>query len=152
MPKYKVGAIYKLKKPFSDREDGSEAKRRYFLYLGNTSDFSSTTLFVYVATSTMQLAHFEHGGKNSASNFMLFKAGCYGFTDNCVICFDEIKTYMTEERFSSYEPEEKGQLDKEMLKTVYSKILESNKVSKAVKTDIHNCFNKIGVFGLKMPK
>ena len=150
-PKYKVGAIYKLKRSFSDRKDGKDAKKRYFLYLGNTSELWASSLYVYVATSTTQIAQFETGGEKASASFLKFNAGSYGFTADCVICFDEIKTYMTEECFDKYEPEEIGQLDAKMLKKVYSKILESNRVSKAVKIDIHSCFNRISITGLKMP-
>lgn len=151
MPKYKVGAVYKFKKTFTDRVDDLEAKERYFLYLGNTSEFIYSPITVYVVTSTTQLQQYETGGEKEKSNYLRFSQGTYGFTKDCIICFDEIKTYMTEPIFESYEPEECGVIeDKELLKRIYEKILQSNRISKIIKRDIHNCFNT-KVTGLKMP-
>lgn len=152
MPKFEVSCIYKFRKSFTERDDGEDAKKRYFLYLGNTSEFLSNPITVYVATSTTQLKQFGPSGEKANTNFLRFSAGSYGFTDDCVICFDEIKTYMTEPMFESYEPEEKGRInDKEVLSKIYGLILQSKRISKIVKYDIHSCFNKI-ITGLKMPK
>ena len=42
-----------------------------------------------------------------------YNAGSYGFTKDCIICFDDVKTYMNENFFSSYEPEEVGRITDE---------------------------------------
>lgn len=152
MPKYKVGAIYKFHKPFTDREDDLDAKERYFLYLGNTSEFVFTPITVYVVTSTTQIKQYEKDGDKENSNYIKFTAGTFGFTKDCIICFDELKTYMTEPIFESYKPEEIDVIkDKELLKRIYDKILQSKRIPKIIKRDIHDCFNKI-VTGLKLPK
>lgn len=151
MPRFEVGKVYKLNRLFSDREDGKDAKRRYFLYLGNSSEFLSNPIFVYVATSTTRLAQFADGEKRAGENFIRFCAGSYGFSEDCVVCLDDLKTYMTEPLFASYEPEEKGMLDEHMLRRVYEKILASKRISKKIKCDIHECFNKI-LSGLRMPR
>ncbi len=151
MPKFQVCKVYKFQKDFSDRFDEEDAKKRYFLYLGNTSEFLSNPVIIYAVTSTTQLDKYKPGGEKYNSNFLEFKAGTYGFTDDCVICFDEIKN-MSEAIFESYQPEEKGIIDdKDLIVRIYDKILQSRKVSKIVKDDIHNCFNTL-VMGLKRPK
>lgn len=150
MPKYSVGVIFH--RPFSVREDEGDAKERYFLYLGNTSEFLSKPITVYVVTSTTQLKWFEPGGEKEESNFLKFSAGAYGFTKDCVIYFDDLISYMTEPEFDGYMPEETGRInDKDLLRRIYDKILLSKRISKIIKRDIHTSFNEI-VTGLKIPK
>lgn len=144
MAKYNVGSIYKTANPYTDRDDDEDAKNRYFLYLGNTSELIDNPIQVFVATSTTQLQHFKKGGDKEHSNFLEFNAGSYGFTRDCIICFDDVKTYMNENFFSSYEPEEVGRItDENVLNQILEKINKSPKISKIIKKDIKNCFEKI---------
>ncbi len=53
----------------------------------------------------------------------------YGFTKDCIICFDDVKTYMNENFFSSYEPEEVGRItDENVLNQILEKINKSPKI------------------------
>jgi len=46
----------------------------------------------------------------------------------------------------------KGELDRIIMKRIYSGILKSNLYSKKILLDIHISFNQAGIEGLKKPK
>lgn len=148
---FETGRLYRTKKPFSSLEYDMDAHPRWLLYLGNSSSFDGK-VFAYVFSSTTQLQHFVDGGDKENSAHRSYKKGTFGFTEDCIICFDDIIDYLSEDEIAEYEPELKGVFSLEELRNVYNCIRKSNKIKFIVKTDIHNNLGNIGIKGLLKPK
>lgn len=73
---------------------------------------------------------------------------------DCAIDFDE-SPYAIKSEFimqAGSDIEEKGNLKKETMRMIYNRTIESKSTSLAVKNDIYNSFNQVGITGLKKPK
>lgn len=91
-------------------------------------------------------------GDKKNSPYRKYAKGRYNFTEDCVICFDDIIDYLAEEDLIVYEPVFIDKFDNDELINVYNCILKSNKVKKIAKIDIHNNLSKIGISDLSAPK
>ena len=151
---FRTGCLYRTNKPFSSREFDMDAHSRWLLYLGKSSSFDCKVV-VYVFSATTRLEHFLEGGDKATSQHRKYKKGQFGFTDDCVICFDDIIDYLTEKDLEKYEPVYKSSIkdiDENELKDIYNSIVKSPKIKFIEKLDIHNNLNNIGVKNLSKPK
>jgi|GEM_PF-1473369 hypothetical protein len=148
---FEVGCLYRTNKPFSSRNFEMDAHPRWLLYLGKSGSFDYPVV-VYVFSSTTQLYHFIAGGDKENSPYRKYVKGRYGFTEDCVICFDDIIDYLTEKDLEVYEPICIDKFDNDELRNVYNCILKSNKVKQIAKIDIHTNLSKKGIKNLEMPK
>lgn len=148
---FEVGCLYRTNKPFSSRDFEMDAHPRWFLYLGR-SDSCDCRVVAYIFSSTTQIHHFMDDGDKKNSPYRKYAKGRYNFTEDCVICFDDIIDYLGEEDLIVYEPVFIDKFDNDELINVYNCILKSNKVKKIAKIDIHNNLSKIGISDLPAPK
>ena len=97
MHEYKVGQVYKMKKPFTST--GTDAKERYFICLGKSSVFDMP---IYLFTCTTTTKKESYRGKEKVC--IEFEYSEELFTQPCLICLDRIFENMTVAEFEFYEP------------------------------------------------
>lgn len=137
MPKYKVGQVYKMQKPFTST--GTDAKERYFICLGRSSVFDTPIYLFSCTTTTNKKAYF--GKDNVCVEFEYSKDL---FTQPCLICLDNLFDNMTESEFEFYDPKFVGGISFEKLREIKRK-LELADISPKVKRDIYNSFVLDGI-------
>ena len=149
---FKTGCLYRTRKPFSSRDFNMDSHPRWLLYLGKNKAFDGYSL-VYCFSPTTQLKHFRAGGDKENSPYRSYLKGQYGFTSDCIICFDDIIDYLSESKLEEYEPIYKASFDENELKEVYNCILKSNKIKFNEKMDIReNLSNQCNLRNLPSPK
>lgn len=132
MSKYKVGQVFRTKKPFTST--GIDEKRRYFICLGCSGIFDSP-IFVYSCTTTTKI------NKYPKERCVFFDYSIPPFTQSCLIFLDTLFEDMTISEFESYEPELVGQLDFNKLNEIKLKMQKSETISKKVlKNIMHNFY------------
>ncbi|MFW6137804.1 MAG: hypothetical protein ACOC7U_01390 [Spirochaetota bacterium] len=147
----RVGTVFKWN-DFPDRRLGGELKPRWFVYLGDTGKFR-TPVIAHINTTTTQLLDFQPGGKRYGHIHNIFKAEETPFECNCIIDFSSpLYHYHKEDLEDNPDIEIKGELNEEILKILYNKMVESAYYSKIVLLDIHRSYNMAGITGLKKPK
>ena len=148
---FKTGCLYRTNKPFSSRDFEMDSHPRWLLYLGKSSSFDCR-IVVYSYSPTTQLWHFENGGDKEKSPHIKYNKGQYGFTEDCVICFDDIIDYLTEQELETYEPLYINSFDENELRKIYECILKSDKIKFIDKLDIHTNLSNINIKNLQKPK
>ena len=147
----KPGTVFRWSK-FPFPKYGSEVKARWLIYLGDTG-ILSTPITAHLCTTTTSLKDFAPGGKRASHRHFLFKKSRYKFFDeDCVLDYDEPPyAHYKEQLEENPNVEEKGELDRESLKTIYKGILASYCYSIKMLHDIHSSLNQIGITGLIKP-
>ena len=137
MHEYKVGQVYKMKKPFTST--GTDAKERYFICLGKSSVFDMP---IYLFTCTTTTKKESYRGKEKVC--IEFEYSEELFTQPCLICLDRIFENMTVAEFEFYEPIFIGNISLEKLREIKKK-LEFADISPKVKKDILNSYALDGI-------
>ncbi len=136
---YKVGDVLKATKAYTST--GTDAKNRWFVCLGRVN-FTRIPRNVFLCTTTTQIQRYE-GTKKSSCVFFSSRDTC--FTDDCLLCLDEIEDAFTEEEFNEkYNPEFRGRLSDGKLKEIARKLAQAD-IPKAVMNDILDSFRKDGI-------
>ncbi|MBR0494884.1 MAG: hypothetical protein IJJ71_01750 [Treponema sp.] len=88
----KIGEVYKSAIPYSGRDDGAEAKLRYFIYLGSSRIFDIPICYYFETTTTKghDEAALERLKEQHPKTCIDFKSTEKGFPDHCVLCLDYI--------------------------------------------------------------
>ncbi len=133
---------------------GTEIKPRWFIYLGETGSFAQIA-YVYLATTTTQLDHFQPGGTRAGHIHFKFEKRQFGmFDEDCIIDFDEKPYSIEKDNLLKYQANivEKGMINELTLRMIYNRFLQSGLLSKMEMLDLHSSFNNAGITGLKKPK
>lgn len=144
-----LGSVF-IWKNFPFRKEGKE-KDRYFVYFGK-SHYPDNPIKVFLITTTSKVNKYEEGGNRKNHIHYKFKAGYFGFVEDCILDFDSCYS-IEEENFEKRKDdmEEKGKLTKLDLINIYNLLLKSRYYSKKEKQDIHTNYNFYGIKGLKNP-
>lgn len=133
---------------------GTEIKPRWFICLGETGPFSQIS-FIYLATTTTQIEHFQPGGTRTGHNKFKFETRQFAFfDDDCILDYDDPPYAIKKQDLLNHlaDLEVKGKLNEQTLRMIYNNLLKSDSYSKMVLLDLHNSFNNAGITGLKKPK
>jgi len=132
---------------------GDVIKPRWFVCLGSSGALSEP-VFLYLYTTTTNIDDFEQGGKRERHTHCHLRASDTPFDEDCVLDIDVDMYTPTESQVIKdlKNIEVKGRLNEQYMRMIYNLIIRSSKISKKIKIDIHDSFNKIGITGLKMPK
>ncbi|MCJ7790142.1 MAG: hypothetical protein MUP69_08180 [Candidatus Atribacteria bacterium] len=144
-----LGSVF-IWKNFPFREEG-KAKDRYFVYFGE-SHYPDNPIKVFLITTTSKVNKYEEDGNRKNHIHYKFKAGYFGFVEDCILDFDSCYS-IEEENFEKHKDdmEERGKLTKFDLINIYNLLLKSRYYSKKEKQDIHTNYNFYGIKGLKNP-
>lgn len=144
-----LGSVF-IWENFPFRKEGKE-KDRYFVYFGE-SHYPDNPIKVFLITTTSKVNKYEEGGNRKNHIHYKFKAGYFGFVEDCILDFDSCYS-IEEENFEKRKDdmEEKGKLTKLDLINIYNLLLKSRYYSKKEKQDIHTNYNFYGIKGLKNP-
>jgi len=148
-----VGTVFRWNN-FPGPRYGAGDKARWFICVGFTDTFSQIAL-VYSYTTTTQLQHFKPGGIRYPHPHHVFKCSQYNcFEKDCAIDFDESPYPIKETILKKYanDIEIKGELEEQTMRMIYDKTVNSNKITRRVKLDIHQSFNQLEITGLQKPK
>lgn len=127
----RVGDVVKISKPYS--AIGDDEKLRWFVFLGRL-DFSQNPRNAYFCTTTTQIKKYKRIKASSCVEFKANPDSC--FSEDCLLCLDEIESSFTEEDFvAKFNPEFKGRISDEKLKEIVQKVQEAD-LPKIVKDDI----------------
>lgn len=135
------------------RDEDSDKKDRYFVFLGRTGPLS-TPLFVYICTTTGKIEKYQPGECRCRNDFIKIPENMFGFTTDCILdltinYYDEF-TVEDLSRFAS-DLQVVGKLSEEYIRRVYKLICGCRGISRIQKRDIHKSFNLVGIRGLKQP-
>ena len=148
----RVGTVF-LWNRYPYQNDGV-VKNRWFIYLGQTDRFSAP-IYVHIATSTTQTQHYRPGGSRADHKSLRFKAGEYGFCDDCLVDPNQIDSDIQAADFercvSDGRIEILAELPEELLRRLYDLILQARHLMPKIQLDIHAGLNGIGISGLKKP-
>ena len=146
-----LGSVF-IWKNFPYCKDGN-IKNRYFLYIGE-SHFPVNPVHIFLITATTRKMHYEIGGSREEHNIYKFKAGSFGFVEDCILDIDFLQSNITKSAFNSCQNEikEVGKLPEKELKEIYNLILKSKYINLKVKQDIYSSYNHTNITGLKRPK
>jgi len=150
---FNVGDIFKWNN-FPDPRIGTTIKPRWFIYLGETG-YLSQIQFLYLSTTTTQIQDFQPGGKRSSHDKFTFKKSNFPFfEEDCIIDFDEqiFSVPKTKIQEKKDDIEMMGNLNIDMLRMIYKRLLKSPYCAPMVLNDIHESFNRAGITQLKKPK
>ena len=131
-----------------------EIKPRWFIYIGETGLLSQTS-YIYLATTTTQVDHFQAGGSRSGHNKFTFKTQeFHEFEQDCILDYEEEPYAIEKEGFLKTQGDifVKGKLKEETMRMIYNQFLRSGSCSNITMLDIHDSFNKAGITALKKPK
>lgn len=128
-----VGDVFRTEEPFTST--GSDAKSRWFIYLGRVSCFEKP-LNIFLCTTTTQLQNYIQR-PNTCIVYFYAKDGI--FTKDCLIDLESIQTNWTQEKFETFRPVWKGRLSIEKLKEIVQKIKNVN-ISRKILKDILESF------------
>jgi hypothetical protein len=148
----RVGTVFRWRDYRYQRDE--EIKDRWFIYLGTTDRFSSP-IYVCIVTATTQLRHYRPGGVRANHKALHFKAGEYGFTNDCLVDpnlieFD-LQLPLFEKCIADRQIEPVSVLPDERLRRLYELILAAPHLFPRIQRDIHTNLNQIGITGLKKP-
>ncbi|GAH57679.1 unnamed protein product, partial [marine sediment metagenome] len=79
-----LGSVFIWKK-FPFREEGKE-KDRYFVYFGK-SHFPGNPINIFLITTTSKVNEYEEGARKNRIYYK-FKAGYFGFVEDCILDLD----------------------------------------------------------------
>lgn len=133
---------------------GTGIKPRWFIYLGDTGPFAQVA-FVYLATTTTQIEHFQSGGIRAGHSHFKFETRQFTiFDEDCIIDFDDRPYPIEKVKLLNRQTnlEVKGKLNEQTLRMIYNRFLRSGVLSKMEMLDIHDSFNNAGITGLAKPK
>ncbi|MBA7663408.1 hypothetical protein ES703_71449 [subsurface metagenome] len=144
----RVGSIFSWKDFYGQAD--YRIKNRLFIYLGRSPSFLDP-IYAYIATTTGQTEHYIDGGRYSNNNIIWFKQGECNFDTECVLDLDrnffdefELKEIINK-RVIGIIPDDK-------MRIIYEKICNNNNIGLEVRRNIHSCFNRNSITGLKKPK
>jgi hypothetical protein len=152
---YTVGDVIRWNDYPCYRDEKSEKKLRWFIYLGNRKDGTS---FVIMCTTTTQCDFYKPEGQRCKHTIIKIKQGQFGFESDCIldldlgISFDEVTTeLLTKHQANITKISNIKDQDITFIRYLYNKILES-KIPPYIQRDIHESFNLVGITNLKKPR
>ncbi len=143
----KVGSIFIWKK-FNQQAD-EKIKDRWFIYFGRSPVFIEP-IYAYVATTTSKIEYYNNGGRLYNNNIVWFEKDEYNFNKDCVLDLD--RNFFKVELNKIIGKKIIDIIQEVKLRKIYDKIINSDKIPIENKNNIHDCFNRDKIFGLKKPK
>lgn len=135
----KVGDVVKSTVLYTST--GKEPKCRWFVFLGRMN-FVESPRNIYLCTTTTEIDKYK---AFKPSVCVEFKAQSSCFTDDCLLCLDEIESNFTEEEFNKkYKPDLKGQVSDDKLHEIVTKIKKADLAPKIIR-DILEAFRLDGI-------
>ena len=134
----KVGDVFRVEKEYTST--GNNAKQRWFIYLGKVSVFQNPQN-IFLCTTTTNLSLYSDLPKNT---IVYFSQGNGLFTENCLIYLKTIKTEFTQEKFDEYDPIFKGNIGKDKLHEIITK-LKTAGIAQRLLQDILNSYRLDGI-------
>lgn len=145
-----LGSVFVWEK-FPHSKDG-QVKDRYFINIGE-SHFPNYPIHIFLITTTTRKAYYQVGGSREKHNIYRFKAGSFGFMKDSIL---DVDSYYSLEKdvldSCKNEIKEICQLPEQVLKNIYSLVLQSKYVPFQIKNDIYISYNHANIMGLKRPK
>ncbi len=148
-----VGTVFKWDN-FPSPRYGGETKARWFIYLGETGQFSQIAS-VYLCTTTAQTDHFKTGGSRERHSHFKFEVRQFSeFEKDCILDFDDPPQPIEKAKFFNKKKDidVRGRLSADIIRMIYKRYLQSGSCSKRVLLDIHESINRDDISGLKRPK
>jgi len=148
-----VGTVFRWNR-FPSPRYGGETKARWFIYLGETGQFSQIAS-VYLCTTTTKADHFKTGGSRERHSHFKFEVRQFPeFEKDCILDFDDPPQPIEKTNLlnKSEDIDVRGRLSGDIIRMIYKRYLQSGSCSKRVLLDIHESINRDGISGLKKPK
>lgn len=130
-----------------------EIKTRWLVFVGRTSIVENEA-YCFLVAGTSHLQPYLAGGNRSNHNFVRIPAGMANLPKETIfditgsfysnILANTLESYKNQIRIA-------GELPTDQLRQLYNLILKENTISKKIKKDIQESYNRCGITGLKSP-
>ena len=117
-----IGTVFRWER-FPLPKYGDETKARWFIYLGESGAFSRIA-FIYLCTTTTQIAHFQSGGYRSGHSSFKFETRQFSvFEEDCILDFDGPPCPIEKTKLENKQKDifVRGKLKEEAMRMIYNR-------------------------------